>query len=64
MDTFYRPIGVWIRGVPLYNAQDSSLILWTLSTVLLVSGLEEFHRIDNSRVSIIIQLTLHTENAQ
>ena len=40
MDTFFCPIGVWIR-VPLYNAQDTSLI-WTLSSVPLVSGLE-FH---------------------
>ena len=38
MDTFFCPIGVWIRGVPLYNAQDTSLI-WTLSSVPLVSGL-------------------------
>ena len=41
MDTFFCPIGVWIREVPLYNAQDTSLI-WTLSSVPLVSGLEEF----------------------
>ena len=26
MDTFFCPIGVWIREVPLYNAQDTSLI--------------------------------------
>ena len=42
MDIFFCPVGVWIRGVPLYNAQDTSLI-WTLSSVPLVSGLEEFH---------------------
>ena len=29
MWTLFCPIGVWIRGVPLYNAQDTSLI-WTL----------------------------------
>ena len=42
MDTFFCPIGVQIRGVPLYNAQDTSLI-WTLSSVPLVSVLERYN---------------------
>ena len=57
MDTFFCPIGVWIRGVPLYNAQDTSHI-WTLSSVPLVSGLEEFHCI-SKRASKVQYSDIH-----